>query len=98
MKELEKLKKEFRNKFLRYSDMGVSVYYESYEEEEIDDWLSKALEKSYRLGQESVSLPMGVSQWREHGKKHGYWDYFIKQCLPEERSDWIKSSHNTLPD
>lgn len=20
--------------------------------------------------------PMGVSQWREHGKKHGYWDYF----------------------
>lgn len=19
---------------------------------------------------------MGVSQWREHGKKHGYWEYF----------------------
>jgi hypothetical protein len=21
-------------------------------------------------------LPMGVSQWREYGKKYGYWDYF----------------------
>lgn len=20
--------------------------------------------------------PMGVSQWKEHGKKYGYWDYF----------------------
>lgn len=24
-------------------------------------------------------IPMGVSQWREHGKNYGYWDYFIKQ-------------------
>ena len=22
------------------------------------------------------SLPMGVSQWKNHGKKYGYWDYF----------------------
>lgn len=23
------------------------------------------------------SLPMGASQWKEHGKKFTYWDYFI---------------------
>ena len=22
--------------------------------------------------------PMGVSQWKEHGRKYGYWDYFKK--------------------
>ncbi len=23
--------------------------------------------------------PMGVSQWREYGKKYGYWGFFEKQ-------------------
>jgi len=23
--------------------------------------------------------PMGVSQWREYGKKRGYWKYFEKE-------------------
>lgn len=23
--------------------------------------------------------PIGVSQWKEQGKKYGYWDYFEKQ-------------------
>jgi hypothetical protein len=23
--------------------------------------------------------PMGVSQWMEHGKKYGYWDFFLKE-------------------
>ena len=25
------------------------------------------------------SAPMGLSQWREHGRKYGYWDYFKKE-------------------
>jgi hypothetical protein len=25
------------------------------------------------------SVPMGVSQWREYGKKYGYWEYFEKE-------------------
>lgn len=27
--------------------------------------------------------PMGVSQWREYGKKHGYWKYFEKEARKE---------------
>ena len=23
-------------------------------------------------------VPMGASQWKEHGKKYGYWDYFYQ--------------------
>lgn len=23
-------------------------------------------------------IPMGVSQWRNHGMKWGYWDFFLK--------------------
>lgn len=29
--------------------------------------------------------PMGVSQWKEYGKRYGYWDYFKKEILKEER-------------
>lgn len=28
-------------------------------------------------------LPMGVSEWREHGKRHGYWDYFRDEIRRE---------------
>ena len=30
-----------------------------------------------------MNKPMGVSQWREYGKKYGYWDYFEKKINPE---------------
>ena len=26
-------------------------------------------------------IPMGVSQWREHGKKFGYWKFFERKCF-----------------
>lgn len=28
---------------------------------------------------EQEETPMGASQWREYGKKYGYWDYFLKE-------------------
>jgi len=27
--------------------------------------------------------PMGVSQWKEHGKKYGYWEFFKNQQKEE---------------
>ena len=33
--------------------------------------------------------PMGVSQWKEYGKRFGYWDFFVKDLLarlPEEKA------------
>jgi len=41
--------------------------------------------------------PMGVTQWRNHGKKYGYWDFWFEEKkqdidLPEEieEIEWIK--------
>ena len=38
--------------------------------------------------------PMGVSQWREHGKKYQYWDFFVRRIREEivkEIQDYIGS-------
>lgn len=29
--------------------------------------------------EQKKETPMGVSQWREYGKKYGYWDYFLRE-------------------
>lgn len=34
--------------------------------------------------------PMGVSQWREYGKKYGYWDFFEKQIMQKAGLEWEK--------
>lgn len=38
-------------------------------------------------------LPMGVSQWKEHGKKYGYWKFFKKKiawgCKTCNKIDWV---------
>ena len=39
------------------------------------------------LLKEQRESPMGVSQWRKHGKKHGYWEYFNKQQREEDISE-----------
>ena len=26
-----------------------------------------------------MNKPMGVSQWREYGKKYGYWNFFVER-------------------
>lgn len=28
-------------------------------------------------------VPIGVSKWREHGRKFGYWNYFEKEIRQE---------------
>ena len=40
-------------------------------------------------------IGMGVSQWKEHGKTHGYWDYFVeveRTRLKKELRDKAKNS------
>jgi len=35
-----------------------------------------------------MNKPMGVSQWKEHGKKYGYDDYFTKRL--EAYEEFVK--------
>lgn len=46
-----------------------------------------------RAPKTSSDLPMGVSQWREHGKKNGYWDFFERHMLEQRDKDWKKLMH-----
>ena len=39
---------------------------------------------------------MGVSQWRNHGKKYGYWEYFEKKVV--EMVEKVKNPHSHLYD
>ena len=32
-----------------------------------------------------TSIPMGISQWRNHGIKYKYYDYFEKKALKEQK-------------
>jgi len=36
--------------------------------------------------------PMGVSQWRNHGKKYGYWEYFEKRVKKESVEETLNKA------
>ena len=60
-------------------DLIIGKIDKSYVIEEIITLLSQAEEKGQGLNKRRDEIPMGVSQWREHGKKYGYWEYFDKK-------------------
>lgn len=41
---------------------------------------------NFKQGREIV----GVSKWKEYGKKMGFWDYFEKQIRDKIKSDLLK--------
>ena len=52
---------------------------------------------------EKRDLPMGVSQWKEHGKKYGYWKFFtgeFRKMVREKRGKktFIGKENMTIPD
>ena len=44
-----------------------------------------------------MSKPMGVSQWKKHGKKYGYWKYFLADIVEKERKRIKKAFYGSLP-
>lgn len=57
----------------------------------------KSFIRSLLASTEDSRNPMGVSQWREHGKRYGYWDFFERRVREEtldaveRRGDWLSS-------
>lgn len=50
------------------------------------------------------NVPMGISQWRAHGEKYQYWEYFRKEIQTEqwekmraELSDFLKKELENAP-
>ncbi len=52
--------------------------------EEVLDFLQSKISQALTAEREK---PMGVSQWKEHGIKNGYWDYFKEQIIAAERKE-----------
>lgn len=50
--------------------------------EEWANWYSKNYSWLSKLA-EQKELPMGISQWKEYGKKYGYWEYFESEVKKE---------------
>ena len=48
--------KEFSQNYLRYSDMGVYVHFQSEEEMDIDDFIEKVFDEAYKKGREDENI------------------------------------------
>ncbi len=33
--------------------------------------------------EENTEIPMGISAWKNHGQKYGYWDYFREEIVKD---------------
>lgn len=42
---------------------------------------------------EEPKIPMGVSQWKKHGIKYGYWKYFEEEIKSERDRYWVTMLH-----
>jgi hypothetical protein len=45
--------------------------------------------KSWESKKKKLDVPMGISAWKEHGKKYGYWEFFKEQANWELRESLI---------
>jgi len=41
-------------------------------------------QKRIQWEKELLEIPMGVSQWKNYGKKFGYWEYFEKDFISKK--------------
>ena len=46
-----------------------------------------------RYNTSPAQVPMGVSQWKEHGIKHGYWDFFKTEIMKQAEEEKSKPLH-----
>jgi hypothetical protein len=68
-----------------------------FEFESEDKETKKALDKLEKVILKTI--PTGVSQWREEGKKYGYWGYFEKVVREENKEHvWHKIYSSFPPD
>lgn len=74
--ESEKWEEEFDEKFNDLLSLG-EVQTGISERDNFKDFICQ-----YFIPKVPSDYPMGVSQWKEHGKKYGYWEFF-------ERKDFI---------
>ncbi len=99
MKTNEQIMKEFQKKFSPYQKAFFSdTMLHEKEFVEVRSFLEEKLTAKDAECEKAreAKLPMGVSQWREHGKRYEYWEYFEEEIREEERNRMNKIITNWL--
>lgn len=87
----------------KYSDDDTPNMYgvsKSFIDDQFRQLFKKEIEKVTLEYEEKIE-PMGVSQWKEYGKKYGYWAYFETQLEPQinkqARTEALEELERQLP-
>lgn len=59
--------------------LGITKNYE------VKKLMRDSYAKGYDEGLRAYRVPMGVSQWVNHGKKYRYWDFFLEEAIKDLR-------------
>lgn len=57
-------------------------------EKQVKDAASRSATPKTNTAMDTFNSPVGVSQWREYGKKYEYWGYFERQIMEARDKDW----------
>lgn len=91
--EYEKQEQEnkYLNSILKEADKEYDkIWSELGYKKSIPEFYHSQISKAYKAGQES-EIVFGVSEWAEHGKKYGYWDYFQQQTI-KQIEKWVEEN------
>jgi len=71
----EEFEEKFPHKIAEVADdFGSTV------KSDLKDFIRKVEAQAYERGKaDAYQIPMGVSQWREYGKKYFYWEFWVEQ-------------------
>ncbi len=86
-----------------YECTGYTCKHETSEDHYIIE--KQFIKQVYLSGARNQNTPMGVSQWKEHGKKYGYWKYFYDKAFRKGAKDHEAAvkvekelhNHNSIP-
>lgn len=94
-KELED--KIYNSLLVKASDAHAFVLATKGQIEKIANLIRSEKKKSFLEGigeEKDIDIPMGVSQWRNHGKDYGYWEFFEKESLDKRNKEIILWAEN----
>lgn len=89
LKEADKEFDDLWKHWIYLSEIKTGVNFNSFKNG-IKSVFKYQITKAYKAGQES-EIVFGVSEWAEHGKKYGYWDYFQQQTI-KQIEKWVEEN------
>lgn len=104
--KIDEILKEFYNKFDgELIEDGINRAYIQTKNEKIgynqtifsiEEFIKSKLTSLIEEHEKEMKAPMGVSEWIEHGKKYGYYEYLLDKNVGQLRQ-WLNEERITEP-